>query len=84
MAVAEPISPELVMVSPELRERALESLPAIDADALFVVVPRPEPERGRSFPVALAAYVGEALLFGALRGFVLFGLIAVAAFLLAR
>jgi hypothetical protein len=82
--VAEPISPELVMVSPELRESALDALPAIDAEALFVVAPRSAPEAGRSFPVAFAAYVGEALLFGALRGVVLFALIVVAAFLLAR
>ena len=84
MAVAEPISPELVLVSPELRERALEALPAVDAEALFVVAPRALPERARSFPVAFAAYVGEAILFGAIRGAALFALIAIAAFLLAR
>ena len=40
-AVAHPISPELVLVSPELREHALALLPAIDPDALFVVEPAP-------------------------------------------
>ena len=40
-AEAQPISPELVLVSPELREHALRLLPALDPDALFVVVPRP-------------------------------------------
>ena len=50
MAVAEPISPELVLVSPDLRERALVALPAVDAEALFVVAPRaaqlaPAPEQ---------------------------------------
>ena len=38
-----PISPELVLVSPELREHALRLLPAIDPDALFEVEPRPRP-----------------------------------------
>ena len=41
VAVAQPVSPELVLVCPELRERALELLPAIDPDALFAVEPRP-------------------------------------------
>jgi hypothetical protein len=82
--VAEQISPELVLVSPELRERALEELPAIDAEALFVVSPRPAPEQRGSFPVAFAAYLGEAVVLGALRGALLFAVIAVAAFLLAR
>jgi hypothetical protein len=40
-AEAQPISPELVLVSPELREHALRLLPALDPDALFAVVPRP-------------------------------------------
>jgi hypothetical protein len=84
VTVAEPISPELVLVSPELRERALDALPAIDAEALFVVAPRAVPERRASLPVALAAYLGEAVVLGALRGVLMFGLIAVAAFLLAR
>jgi len=47
-ARAHPISPELVLVSPELREHALRLLPAIDPDALFQVDARPtapvEPE----------------------------------------
>jgi hypothetical protein len=84
VVVAEPISPELVLVSPELRARALDALPAIDAEALFVVAPRPVPERRAPLPVAFAAYVGEAVLLGALRGALMFGLIVVAAFLLAR
>jgi hypothetical protein len=84
MVAAEQISPELVLVSPELRERALESLPAIDAEALFVVAPRPLPEPRGSFAMAFAAYLGEAVVLGALRGAALFALIAVAAFLLAR
>ena len=40
-AEAQPISPELVLVSPELREHALRLLPALDPDALFAVPPRP-------------------------------------------
>jgi hypothetical protein len=49
-AEAQPISPELVLVSPELREHALRLLPALDPDALFAVapapaVPSPEPRR---------------------------------------
>ena len=79
-----PISPELVLVSPELRETALDALPAIDVEALFVVHPRPLPERQGSLPVALGVYVGEALVLGALRGALMVGVIAVAAFLLAR
>jgi hypothetical protein len=46
-AEAQPISPELVLVSPELREHALRLLPAFDPDALFAVPARgvePEPE----------------------------------------
>jgi hypothetical protein len=42
-AEAQPISPELVLVSPELREHALELLPALDPDALFAVAPSPRP-----------------------------------------
>jgi hypothetical protein len=40
-AEAQPISPELVLVSPELREHALRLLPALDPDMLFAVAPRP-------------------------------------------
>jgi hypothetical protein len=40
-ALAHSISPELVLVSPELREHALRLLPAIDPDALFEVDRRP-------------------------------------------
>jgi hypothetical protein len=40
-AAAQPISPELVLVSPELREHALRLLPALDPDALFAVAPAP-------------------------------------------
>ena len=51
-AEARSISPELVLVSPELREHALGLLPALDPDALFVVPPRPAaplpPAAGRS------------------------------------
>jgi hypothetical protein len=96
-AVAHPISPELVLVCPELREHALTLLPAGDPDELFVVEPRPapqirerpqlvlvEPERRAPLPVALAAYTTEALFFGALRGAALTAVIAGVAFLLAR
>lgn len=40
-AVAQEISPELVLVCPELREHALELLPPVDPDKLFAVEPRP-------------------------------------------
>jgi hypothetical protein len=89
---AEPLSPELVLVSPDLRERALATLPALDPDALFTLRPRarphlvavPPPERRPPLPVALATYTAEAVLFGALRGAAMFAVIAIAAFLLAR
>ena len=37
VAAAQPLSPELVLVCPELRERALAQLPPRDPDALFAV-----------------------------------------------
>lgn len=40
-AVAQEISPELVLVCPELRAHALTILPAVDPDELFVVEPAP-------------------------------------------
>ena len=46
------ISPELVLVSPELREHALRLLPALDPEALFAVPPRPPAQPG---PLILAA-----------------------------
>jgi hypothetical protein len=83
------ISPELVLVSPDLRGRALEELPARDPEALFVVAPRaplapPRVEPRAPLPMAIAAYVMEALFLGAVRGALMFLAIAVAAFLLAR
>ena len=42
-AEAHAISPELVLVSPELREHALRLLPPLDEDALFTIPPRPAP-----------------------------------------
>lgn len=98
LAAAQPISPELVLVCPELREQALTLLPAVDPDELFAVereAPRGRPERRprlvlveppprAPLPVALAAYVTEALVLGALRGVLLIAAIAAVAFLLAR
>ena len=101
---AQPLSPELVLVCPELRAHALELLPARDPDALFHVAPRPAPkrvelravpkpldivpvvafERRAARPVAVAAYVAEAIVLGALRGAAMIAAIAAAAFLLAR
>jgi hypothetical protein len=96
-AVAHPISPELVLVCPELREHALTLLPAVDPDELFAVEPRRpaqvlerprlvlvEPERRAPLPVALAAYLTEALFLGALRGAALTAVIVVLAFVLSR
>ena len=40
-AVAHEISPELVLVCPELRAHALTLLPALDPDELFAVRPAP-------------------------------------------
>ena len=40
-AVAHEISPELVLVCPELRAHALTLLPPLDPDELFVVEPAP-------------------------------------------
>ena len=42
-AVAHEISPELVLVCPELREQALTALPTLDPDELFTVEPAPAP-----------------------------------------
>ena len=97
VAVAHPVSPELVLVCPELRAQALELLPALDPDALFEVAPRPAAkvvelrppvalaeERRRAGPVAVAVYVAEALALGALRGAALIAAIAAIAYLLAR
>ena len=96
LVAAQPISPELVLVCPELREHALRLLPALDPDELFAVEREPlptRPERPRlvlvqpqpraPLPVALAAYVTEALVLGAVRGTLLVAAIAVVAFLLA-
>ena len=93
-AVAHQISPELVLVCPELREHALTLLPAIDPDELFAVAHRPAvvperpqlalvtPEPRAPLPVALAAYLTEAVLLGALRAAALTAVIVVAAFAL--
>ena len=92
-AVAHDLSPELVLVCPELRAQALALLPAIDPDALFEVAPRPKPALALVPPpapaprrrvLAVAAYAAEALVMGTLRGAALIALIASAAFLLAR
>ena len=103
-AVAHPISPELVLVCPELREHALTLLPAVDPEELFAVEPRPaaapvrgrpqlalvepepiaEPERRAPLPLALVAYLTEAIFLGAMRGAALTALIVVLAFVLAR
>jgi hypothetical protein len=45
-----PISPELVLVCPELREQALTLLPAVDPDELFAVEPRPAAEPAQERP----------------------------------
>jgi hypothetical protein len=107
-AVAHEISPELVLICPELRAHALTLLPALDPDELFRVDPAPAPisppprlalvelepepdpeprgevERRPPLPVALAAYTGEALFLGAVRGAALTAVIAAVAFVLAR
>jgi hypothetical protein len=92
-AVAHSISPELVLVCPELREQALALLPAVDPDELFVVERPPpavlrerprlvlvEPEPRTPLPLALAAYTTEALLLSLVRAAALTAVIAVAAF----
>lgn len=90
VAVAQPVSPELVLVCPELRERALELLPAIDPDALFAVEPRParpvvvEQQEPRPTRLAIAVYFVEALVLGLLRAGGIIAVIAIAAFLLSR
>jgi hypothetical protein len=103
-SAAQPLSPELVLVCPELRAHALELLPALDPDALFDVAPRPAPKRPElravptplevvpvvarepraAKPVAVVAYVAEALVLGALRGAAMIAAVASLAFLLAR
>lgn len=45
LAAGQPLSPELVLVCPELRAQALELLPARDPDALFRVDPRRASQR---------------------------------------
>ena len=94
-AVAHQISPELVLVCPELREHALTLLPAVDPEELFAVEPRapiveqprlvlvePAPESRTFLPVALAAYFTEAIFLGALRGTAVTAVIVVLAFAL--
>jgi hypothetical protein len=100
-AVAHQISPELVLVCPELREHALTLLPAVDPDELFAVEPQapiveqprlvlvepesePEPAtEPRTFlPVALVAYLTEAIFLGAVRGTAVTAVIVVLAFAL--
>ena len=94
-AVAHQISPELVLVCPELREHALTLLPAVDPEELFAVAPRapiveqprlvlvePAPESRTFLPVALAAYFTEAIFLGALRGTAVTAVIVVLAFAL--
>ena len=94
-AVAHQISPELVLVCPELREHALTLLPAFDPDELFAVEPRvpiveqprlvlvePVPEPRARLPVALAAYFTEAIFLGAVRGTAVAAVIVVLAFAL--
>ena len=114
-AVAHPISPELVLVCPELREHALTLLPAVDPEELFSVEPRQaapvaerpvlalveaaepaepvepvkpvpaaDPERRAPLPLALVAYLTEAIFLSAVRGAALTALIVVLAFVLAR
>ena len=96
-AVAQPLSPELVLVCPELRAHALELLPALDPDALFEVTRPPVakvvplrpvaavvPERRRAGPAAVAAYVAEAVVLGTLRAAAMIAVIASLAYLLAR
>ncbi len=39
VAVAQPLSPELVLVCPELREHALAQLPPLEPDARFDIEP---------------------------------------------
>ena len=55
--MVEPVSPELALVCPELRRRALTALPDLDPDALFRPA-RPAPQavaRAREVPLVLAA-----------------------------
>lgn len=86
-AVAPRLSPELVLVSPDLRERALASLPVRDPEALFHVAHRPQlvpsAEPHPPLPLAVAAYAAEALVLGAIRGGVMIGGVAAASFALA-
>lgn len=84
--VSRALSPELVLVSPDLRERALASLPVRDPDALFRVVPRPQPmpvEPQPPLPLAVAAYAAEAVVLGAIRGCAMVAVVAAASFVLA-
>ena len=81
VAVAQPISPELALVCPELRRQAIELLPTLDPEALFAVEPAPARETS-PLAFAIAAYITEALVLGALRGVAVTAVIAVAAFFL--
>ena len=81
------ISPELVLVSPDLRESALGDLPSFDPDALFRVSPSARVEHDpppASLPKAVAAYAAAALFYGAIRAAIMFAVIVIAAFLLSR
>jgi hypothetical protein len=80
------LSPELVLVAPDLRDRALANLPVRDPDALFRVAPRPQlpaAEPQPPLPIAVAAYAAEAVVLGAIRGGAMVGVVAAAAFVLA-
>lgn len=79
---ANPLSPELALICPELRAHALVLLPAIDPNALFAVAPRPR-VKVVPLPVAFAAYAAEAVLRMALHGVVMTTVVAVASFLVA-
>ncbi len=83
-----------MLVCPELREQAVTLLPEIDPAELFVVEPKAariqepprlalvEPERRAPLAVALAVYLTEALLLGALRGTAVTAVIFAASFAL--
>jgi hypothetical protein len=83
ITASEPLSPELVLVSPELRTLAIGAMPDLQIDALIVSTERPSPLPTQRSRRATAARMGASLiLYACWQAFIgaLFGLAAFAAF----
>lgn len=82
---AQPLTPELALVCPELRAQSLSSLPDIDPDALFRRTARaPAPVTAAPAPVILAAlaYAASGFVGSVIRGLVTVATVAAIALVL--